>query len=206
MEELPGGWLAWAAMAWPALQHLCEELEAPLPSPAGGSAAAAAAAMAASLVVMVGRGSPGWAEGAAAADRAASVRDRLVTLGEEDAVALAALVTAARSERAGEAGVPAALARSTGVPREIAALAVEVEALAAEARAAGKPAMRGEAAAAGALAAAAARIASSIVAANVGAPVRDGGGGGDDPRASYRHAREELERLWEEQGEGRPSS
>lgn len=195
-----------STMAWPALQRLCEELEAPLPSPAGGSAAAASAAMAASLVVMVGRGSPRWPGGAAAADRALVLRDRLVALGAEDAAALAALVRASRSARAAGAGAAAALARATEAPRQIAALAAEVEALAAEAQAAGKPAMRAEAAAAGVLAAAAARIASSIVATNLDVSVQQGAAGADDPRASYRVAREELERLWEEQGEGRPSS
>jgi formiminotetrahydrofolate cyclodeaminase len=192
-------------MAWPALQRLCEELEAPLPSPAGGSAAAAAAAIAASLVVMVGRGSPAWPEGAGVAERAALLRDRLVVLGAEDAAALAALVAAARAPVEAGAGLDAVRARATEAPREIAALAAEVGELAARAHAGGKAAMRSEARAAEVLAAAGARIASAVVAANlaVAAPAQESAGG-KDPRSSYRQARRELERLWEEQGEGRP--
>ncbi len=194
------------AMAWPALQRLCEELEAPLPSPAGGSAAAASAALAASLVVMVGRGSRGWPEAAAAAERASSLRERLVVLGAEDAAALAALVAASRSPHEPGAGVDAAVARATEVPREIATLAAEVEELAVAARMAGTSLMRSEAAAAEALAAAAVRIASSIVTANLAVSGQGPVAGGGDPRSSYREARRALERLWEEQDEGRGSS
>lgn len=190
-------------MAWSALQQLCEELSAPLPSPAGGSAAAASAAIAASLVVMVGRGSPGWPGADAVADRAAVLRDRLIVLGAEDATALAALVAAMRSPAGAGDDVDAARARATELPREIAELATEVGELAASAREGGKPAMRSEARAAEVLAAAGSRIAAAVVTANLAGTTGEGGVGGD-VRSSYQQARQALERLWEEQGEGRP--
>ena len=73
------------------LEAFLDQLAEPAPAPSSGTAAAAAAAMAAALVVMVGRGSPDWAEGAQVAAQAQALRTRLTGLGEEDARAYAAV-------------------------------------------------------------------------------------------------------------------
>lgn len=156
-------------MAWTALDRLCDEFEASIPSPAGGSAAAAAAAIAASLLVMVCRGSPSWEQAGELAAAATSLRDRLAVLGEEDVAALGALVAAARARPAADAGLERARTEASRVPREIAVLAAEVAALAVVAGAQCASPLRAEAAAAARLAEVAEGIASSIVARNAGA-------------------------------------
>lgn len=161
-------------MAWLSMDRLCEEFEAPVPSPAGGSAAAAAAAIAASLVVMVGRGSPDWPEGSSAAASAAALRDRLVTLGHEDVEAIADLIAALGARSHPEPGaeqvdLDRAQLRASRVPLEIAQLAADVAELAAEAGQKGKRPMHAEAGAAETLATAGAQIASSIVTGNLAA-------------------------------------
>lgn len=153
--------------------QLCEEFAAPIPSPAGGSAAAAVAAIAASLVMMVGRGSPGWDQGVEVAASAAVLRDRLLVLGREDVEAVAALLAGLRLERrsgaGGGPGVVGALLRASNVPLEIGECATAVVALARSAAENGKRPMRADAAAAAALAASAAQVAASIVDANLAA-------------------------------------
>ncbi len=153
---------------------LCEAFGAPVPSPAGGSAAAAVAAIAASLIVMVGRGSPEWSEGAEAAAEAAVLRDRLLILGGEDVEAVAAVLAASRAARQSELGavgpgLDEALLRASQVPLEIAERAADVAALASSAARDGKRPMRADADAARMLAAAATQVASSIVSGNLAA-------------------------------------
>ena len=155
-----------------AIDQLCEEFEAPPPSPCGGSAAAVVGAVAASLVVMVGRHSSAWAEGAETAVAADRLRERLLVLADEDVEAVAAVIAAARNGRTGEgvADLVAALLRSSEVPLEIAERAADIAVLARVAARAGKPPMRADAAAAATLAASAAAVAVSIVAGNLTAP------------------------------------
>jgi formiminotetrahydrofolate cyclodeaminase len=165
-------------MVWMArldMGGLCGEFEAPVPSPAGGSAAAAVAAIAASLVVMVGRGSPAWSAGADAAISAVACRDRLLVLGGEDIEAVAAVLVASRAASAsgsggGQSELGSALLWASRVPLEIAELAADVAALAASAAQEGKRPMRADAEAASFLAAAAAQVAALIVSWNLSAP------------------------------------
>jgi formiminotetrahydrofolate cyclodeaminase len=153
------------------IDQLCKEFEAPVPSLCGGSAAAVVAAIAASLVVMVGRNSSGWPEGADAAASAEVRRERLLVLADEDVDVVGAVIAAANSRRRGEgADLVAALLRSSEVPLEIAERAAEVAVLARVAARDGKPPMRADAAAAATLAASAAAVAVSIVAGNLTAP------------------------------------
>jgi formiminotetrahydrofolate cyclodeaminase len=156
------------------MHRLCQEFEAPVPSPAGGSAAAAVAAIAASLVVMVGRGSPDWPAGVDAATSAAALRDRLLALGGEDVEAVAALLAAARASPHSAPGDEAselgrALLRASQVPLEIAEAAADVAELAAAAAHDGERPMRADAEAAAVLAASATQVAASIVRGNVSA-------------------------------------
>lgn len=163
-----------AGMARLEMERLCEQFESPVPSPAGGSAAAAVAAIAASLVVMVGRGSPEWSEGNDAAASAAALRDRLLVLGGEDVEAVAAVLAASRSPSHsglgdGQSDLVRALLCALQVPVEIAERAADVAELAAGAVQEGKRPMRADAAAAATLSAAAARVASSIASGNLAA-------------------------------------
>ncbi len=159
---------------WPALEELCEEFAAPIPSPAGGSAAAATAALSASLVVMAGRGSPQWEDGEAAAAQAAQLRDRLTALGREDISAVGQLIHLRRQTIGAAPAAPGVesdgrdvLVHGASVPLEIAQLAAAVVQLAEQAVANAKRPMRADAAVARTLAAAAARSAASIVFVNL---------------------------------------
>jgi formiminotetrahydrofolate cyclodeaminase len=152
------------------LDRLFAELESPAPSAAGGTAAALAGAMAASLVVMVGRGSPGWQDGTEAAARAAALRDRLRELGREDVDAFGAVLHAYRARRGGEteaAALVRALLHASGVPLQIACACAEVAVLAGQAARDGKGPMRLDAHAASLLAEAAARAAAAVVRGNL---------------------------------------
>ena len=154
------------------IDELFQEFQAPAPSLNGGSAAAVVAAIAASLVVMVGRHSPTWIEGAATAAAAERIRERLLVLADEDVEVVSALIAASRDSRTGERStdVVAALLRSSQVPLEIAEQAAEVAVLARAASSEGRPPMRADAAAAAALAASATAVAITIVKGNLAAP------------------------------------
>jgi formiminotetrahydrofolate cyclodeaminase len=150
------------------LDELLDGLAAAAPSAAGGTAAAVTAAMAASLVAMVGRASQAWTEGADVAERAGTLRGRLLTLGEDDVEAFAAVLRAYRSTgEARAAELTAALIRASEVPLEIAERAAEVAELAAGAARDGRGPMRLDAEAAAVLAEAATRAASLLVSANL---------------------------------------
>ena len=156
------------------LDRLCEAFEAPLPSPAGGSAAAASGAMAASLVVMVGRGSPDWAAGLDASESAALLRTRLLEAGAEDVEAVGAVLAAGRGRNGSlesSSELVDALLWASRVPVEIAACAAEVSVLAAAASREGKRPMQADAEAAVLLARTATQVAVTIAAANLAVPV-----------------------------------
>jgi len=124
-----------------------------------------------------------------------------------------------------------AVLRASLTPLEIAELAAEVAGLAAHAAIEGQPPMRADASAARALAVAAAHTAASVVMGNLAggshappaheamrlreaalrASVRAEETGSHvdratDARGDYRRTRHAIERLWEQQDEGRPAS
>ena len=128
--------------------------------------------MAAALVVMVGRGSPGWSEGSGVAAQARALRARLTALGEEDAQAYAAVLAAMRNRAthgsgARDFGLGVALTEAAEVPLRIAAAAADVAELAALAAVEGKHSLRPDAAAAVILAEAAVRAATHLVDVNL---------------------------------------
>jgi formiminotetrahydrofolate cyclodeaminase len=132
--------------------------------------------MAASLVVMVGRGSPAWSEGPRVAGRAAELRDRLLALGDVDVEAFGKVLTELRRLRAepsGREALDAALLGASEVPLQIAQAGAEVARLAADAARAGKRPMRPDATTAALLAGAATRAASLLVEGNLAA-LREG--------------------------------
>jgi formiminotetrahydrofolate cyclodeaminase len=147
------------------VRTLLGQLEAPAPSPAGGTAAALAAAAAASLVIMVARGSPSWPEGPQTAATAEQLRERLLTLGDDDATAIAAMLAALRGPP-DDPDRREALLRSARVPCEIAQHAAEVATLARSAADNGKRVMAADASIALILAEAATRAAALIVTTN----------------------------------------
>ena len=147
------------------LRTLLGQLEAPAPSPAGGTAAALAAATAASLVIMVARGSPSWPEGPHTAAAAEQLRERLLTLGNDDAAAIKDMLDALRTPH-DEPNRRAALLQAAQVPCEIAQQAAEVAKLARSAAHNGKRVMAADASIALILADAATRAAALIVTTN----------------------------------------
>lgn len=148
---------------------LLDQVAARTPAPGGGSVSALAVALGAGLAEMAARFSDRhWSGAARAADRAAELRERAAALAPADAEAYEA-VLAARGESAGEA-----LERAAAVPLELAELAAEVTALAADAVQHGNPNLRGDAASGAALAAAGARAAAQLVAINLQARPEDG--------------------------------
>ena len=174
-QQPRGVW--WAASArkgcviGSAVEQLCDEFAAPLPSPCGGSAAAVVAAVAASLVIMIGRGSPDWPEGEGAAAAAVSLREQLLLLAEMDVEAVEAVILAAREQRAGlgETDLVPALLRACEVPLAVAEHAAEVAVLARSAGREGRQPMRADADAAASLASASTEVAAAIVTANLAA-------------------------------------
>ena len=148
------------------LRTLLGQLEAPAPSPAGGTAAALAAAAAASLVIMVARGSPSWPEGPHTAAAAERLRERLLTLGNDDAAAIKDMLEVLRTPH-DEPDRHAALLLAARVPCEIAQQAAEVAKLAQSAAHNGKRVMAADASVALILADAATRAAALIVTTNV---------------------------------------
>ncbi len=135
--------------------------------------------MAASLVVMVARESAEWQDGSTVADDAAMLRDRLLTLGEDDVRAFAAVLTASRASDDGARAE--ALTRAAEVPLEIAERAADVVELATRAADEGKRPLRADAEAAAILAAAATRAATVLVRVNVSAMSHNG-----DPTVNAR--------------------
>jgi len=163
------------------LGGLLAALQAPAPSPAGGTAAAAAGAMAASLVVMVAQASPAWVGGAAAADAAAGLRDRLLQLGADDVEAFAAVLAAQRAT----ADLDGALLGAARVPLAIAECSATVAELAAAAQESGKSPLRPDAVAAAILARAATQAAAQLVGVNL---ARLSPGHADDERTRLHRA------------------
>ncbi len=153
------------------VSELVDELGASAPSAAGGSAAAVAAAFSAALVGLVARASPGWQEAPGIAAQAATLRDRLLELADDDVTAFAAALAALREPaRPGEdrdARLGRALGLAADEPLAIAEAAADVAELAALAAAEGRPDVRPDAVVARELAAAAARGAAVLVETNL---------------------------------------
>lgn len=151
---------------------LLDELQAPAPSRSGGSAAALAGAMAASLLVMVGRGSPGWPDGAGAAAQALKLRERLLELADADARAYAAVLRAMdrddeQSQAEHDFALGQALVVAALMPLAIAETSADVAELASLAAHEGKVTLQPDAAVAAALAEAATHAGAHLVEVNL---------------------------------------
>lgn len=149
-----------------------DAVAAPEPAPGGGVAAATTTALAAGLVAMAARFSHSRVGDAdEIAERADALRERALTLADEDAAAYAGVLAAYRLPRAAEdrrEQIKDALERACEVPLQIAEVAAEVATLAADIGARGNPNLTGDAATGAQLAVAAVRSATGLVLINAG--------------------------------------
>ena len=133
-----------AALAEQRLAHLLDAVAEPTPAPGGGSSVGIACALAAALVEMAA------GIGAAGADaaRARALRARALELAERELSSYAPVLEARRlpaDDPARRAQIAAALEQASAAPREIAAVAAEVVALAQRVGAEVSAAVRGDA-------------------------------------------------------------
>jgi methenyltetrahydrofolate cyclohydrolase len=155
------------------LERFLERLASPEPAPGGGGAAAVATALAAALVEMAaGLSTDQVAEAAGVGSTAAGIRQRALTLADEDAAAYGRVLAAYRLPREHDPegrrrAIRESLEGATAVPLEIAGLAADVAGLGDRLVAGGNPNLEGDAAAAVFLAQAAARAAARLVELNV---------------------------------------
>ncbi|WP_395106358.1 cyclodeaminase/cyclohydrolase family protein [Actinomadura sp. SCN-SB] len=168
------------------------------PAPGGGGAAAFTAALGAALVAMAARFAPAsYGRAGDIAARADALRERALTLAEEDATAYRAVLEAYRLPKDTEGRrdrIGKALARACEVPLEIAEGAAEVAALGADIGEHGNPNLIGDAATGVHLAVAAVRSAAGLV--RINARLGDlGTGPGDRARALLRAAESAAGRL-----------
>jgi formiminotetrahydrofolate cyclodeaminase len=157
------------------LAGLIDRLAADDPAPGAGPAAAWACAMAAALVEMVTavelrREPADPATVRARGERAASLRSRALALADLDVAAYTRVLDVlARRDEPGHGGrLRHALSDAAGPPLEIARTAGEATRLAADASAAARGGVRGEAIAAAVLAEAAVRASAPLVTINLG--------------------------------------
>ena len=132
--------------------------------PGSGWVAGVSAALAAALVAKVASRSDGWSGAEGARAQALGLRDRLLALAGQDALAYERALTALERR---DASLERALVRAAEVPLAIAETAADVAQLAAEAAEAADGAERADASAAAALASGAARAAERLVAVNL---------------------------------------
>ena len=162
--EDPG---AYSAMALP---RFLDALAAPTPAPGGGTVAALSVALSAALTAMAARLSPRHAPDAdQVAAECVALRHRAASLGDEDAVAYAAVIAARREGRDDRD----ALSAAADVPLAVAECAERVAFLAGALCERGNPALRGDARTAALLAAAGAEAAAVLVGINLAADPDD---------------------------------
>lgn len=163
------------------LEGFLDAVAARTPAPGGGGAAAVTIAMAAGLVAMAGRFSAELPDAAAYADRADMLRERALTLADEDARAYGAVLAAYRLPREPvqprRERIQAALRGAAGPPARIAEAGAEVASLAADLAERGNRNLRGDAMAAALLADAAVRA--SVRLARLDMELADSGPSGD---------------------------
>jgi formiminotetrahydrofolate cyclodeaminase len=142
-----------------------QAVAAPEPTPGGGGAAAFTAALSAALVAMAARFSRADDADEIAA-RADELRERVLALADEDALAYRAVLASYRLPHDTEGRrdrIKQTLRRASDVPLEIAGGAAEVAVLGADIGERGNPNLAGDAATAVHLAVAAARSAAELI-------------------------------------------
>jgi methenyltetrahydrofolate cyclohydrolase len=147
-------------------RELAELVASAEAAPASGWVAGVSAALAAALVAKAAARSESWSEAGGVRAQAVDLRDRLLQLAGDDALAYdRALVALERRDE--DLGI--ALAEAADVPRALADAAADVALLAADAAERADGAARADAAAAAPLAAGAAQAAAKLVGVNLAA-------------------------------------
>jgi methenyltetrahydrofolate cyclohydrolase len=152
-------------MSAPTLAHeLAERISSEEAVPGSGWVAGVSAALAAALVAKSAARSEGWGEAEGARAQAIDLRDRLLALAQQDALAYERALTSLERR---DSGLARALARAAEVPLAIGEAATDAAMLAAEAAERADGAAKADAAAAACLAAGAAQAASRLVEINL---------------------------------------
>jgi formiminotetrahydrofolate cyclodeaminase len=152
-------------MSAPTLAHeLAERISSEEAVPGSGWVAGVSAALAAALVAKSAARSEGWSDSEGARAQAIDLRDRLLALAQQDALAYERALTSLERR---DSGLARALARAAEVPLAIGEAATDAAMLAAEAAERADGAAKADAAAAACLAAGAAQAASRLVEINL---------------------------------------
>jgi formiminotetrahydrofolate cyclodeaminase len=152
-------------MSAPTLAHeLAERISSEEAVPGSGWVAGVSAALAAALVAKSAARSEGWSDAEGARAQAIDLRDRLLALAQQDALAYERALTSLERR---DSGLARALARAAEVPLAIGEAATDAAMLAAEAAERADGAAKADAAAAACLAAGAAQAASRLVEINL---------------------------------------
>jgi methenyltetrahydrofolate cyclohydrolase len=151
-------------------RELAEAISSGEAVPGSGWVAGISAALAAALVAKTATRSEGWSDSAGARAQAIELRDRLLALAQQDALAYdRALISLERRD----SGLARALAKAAEVPLAIGEAAADAALLAAEAAERADGAARADAAAAACLAAGAAQAARRLVEVNLATAADD---------------------------------
>jgi formiminotetrahydrofolate cyclodeaminase len=145
-------------------RELAERISSGEAVPGSGWVAGISAALAAALVAKSAARSEGWSDAEGARAQAIDLRDRLLALAQQDALAYERALTSLERR---DAGLARALARAAEVPLAIGEAATDAAMLAAEAAERADGAAKADAAAAACLAAGAAQAASRLVEINL---------------------------------------
>jgi formiminotetrahydrofolate cyclodeaminase len=145
-------------------RELAERISSEEAVPGSGWVAGVSAALAAALVAKTAARSEGWSDAEGARAQAIDLRDRLLALAQQDALAYERALTALERR---DSGLSRALARAAEVPLSIGEAATDAAMLAAEAAERADGAAKADAAAAACLAAGAAQAASRLVEINL---------------------------------------
>ena len=145
-------------------RELVERISSEEAVPGSGWVAGISAALAASLVVKSAARSEGWTGAEGARAQAVDLRDRLLALAQQDALAYERALTSLERR---DSGLARALAKAAEVPLAIVETAADASFLAAEAAERADGSARADAAAAACLAAGAAQAASRLVEINL---------------------------------------
>jgi formiminotetrahydrofolate cyclodeaminase len=150
--------------------ELAEAISSGEAVPGSGWVAGVSAALAAALVAKTARRSEGWSDSAGARAQAIELRDRLLALAQQDALAYDRALTSLERR---DSGLARALAKAAEVPLAISEAAADAALLAAEAAERADGSARADAAAAACLAAGAAQAARRLVEVNLATAAGD---------------------------------
>jgi formiminotetrahydrofolate cyclodeaminase len=150
--------------------ELAEAISSGEAVPASGWVAGVSAALAAALVAKTAKRSEGWSESAGARAQALDLRDRLLALAQQDALAYERALTSLERRNS---ELARALAKAAEVPLAIGEAAADTALLAVEAAGRADGSARADAAAAACLAAGAAQAARRLVEVNLATAADD---------------------------------